>query len=52
MRPVAVALAALVVASSVEAQAANPRFGRWKRKSEAPPPASNVMTYEPFGDAG
>jgi hypothetical protein len=23
----------------------NPRFGRWKLKSDAPPPASNIMTY-------
>jgi hypothetical protein len=36
----------------VSAQNSNPRFGKWKLKSEAPPPASNVMTYEPFGDKG
>ena len=49
---IAVALATLVVASSAQAQAANPRFGQWKLKSDAPAPASNVMTYEPFGAAG
>jgi len=35
-----------------EAQPANPRFGRWKLKSDAPPPASNIMTYEPHGASG
>ncbi len=34
------------------AQNQNPRFGKWKLKSDAPPPASNVMTYEPFGAKG
>jgi hypothetical protein len=33
------------------AQAPNPRFGKWKLKSDAPP-TSNVMTYEPFGGTG
>lgn len=37
--------------SSVEAQS-NPRFGRWLLKSDAPAPASNIMTYEPFGAGG
>jgi hypothetical protein len=36
----------------VEAQQANPRFGRWLLKSDAPAPASNIMTYEPFGASG
>jgi hypothetical protein len=44
----------LVVAVSltglVAAQPANPRFGKWKLKQE--PPAINIMTYEPSGDAG
>jgi creatinine amidohydrolase len=30
------------------AVASNPRFGRWKLKSDAPAPASNIMTYEPY----
>jgi hypothetical protein len=34
------------------AQATNPRFGRWQLKSDAPPPASNIMTYEPLGATG
>jgi hypothetical protein len=36
----------------VSAQPTNPRFGRWKIKSDAPPPSSNIMTYEPFGAKG
>jgi hypothetical protein len=38
--------------SFVSAQQPNPRFGRWKLKSDAPPPSSNIMTYEPFGGKG
>ena len=30
----------------------NPRIGKWKMKSTAPAPASNVMTYEAFGQHG
>ena len=49
----AAACAALVVVlAPAAAQEANPRFGRWKLKSDAPPPASNIMTYEPFGGTG
>ncbi len=29
-----------------------PRFGKWKLKSEAPAPQSNIMTYAPYGDHG
>ena len=39
-------------ATPIAAQTANPRFGRWLLKSEAPAPTSNIMTYEPFGAAG
>lgn len=46
------ALVLLSGAAPVQAQIANPRFGRWKLKSDAPAPASNVMTYEAFGAAG
>jgi hypothetical protein len=45
----AIALAAI---TSAHAQESNPRFGRWKLKSDAPAPQSNIMTYEPFGSAG
>lgn len=30
----------------------NPRFGKWKLKSDNPPPFLNIMTYEPYGDGG
>src|SRR5262249_25465669 len=50
----AASLGALVlIASALDAaQKPNPRFGKWKLKSDAAPPASNVMTYEPFGATG
>ena len=41
-----------LLAGDLSAQNQNPRFGKWKLKSDAPPPASNIMTYEPFGDKG
>jgi hypothetical protein len=50
---VSIAIAAVLatsVAGAVETK--NPRFGRWKLKSDDPPPASNIMTYEPYGDGG
>ena len=45
-------LAIVVLAGSAAAQAANPRIGKWKLKQDAPPPALNIMTYEPFGQGG
>jgi hypothetical protein len=30
----------------------NPRYGHWKLKSNAPPPQSNVMTYEAWNGTG
>ena len=44
--------AVLVTVTNTFAQASNPRFGVWKLESTAPPPSSNVMTYEPYGDDG
>jgi hypothetical protein len=44
--------AGVLVALSASAQNSNPRFGVWKLQSDAPPPQSNVMTYEPWGDNG
>jgi creatinine amidohydrolase len=38
-------------APAAAATAANPRFGRWKLKSDNPS-STNVMTYEPFGGTG
>jgi hypothetical protein len=49
---VAAVLTLAVAVAGLSAQAKNPRFGKWKLKSEAPPPSSNVMTYEPFGAKG
>jgi hypothetical protein len=46
------AIAAAWLATAVSAQTPNPRFGKWKLKSDAPAPASNVMTYEPYNGKG
>jgi hypothetical protein len=47
------ALAMIALAgNAVSAAEENPRFGKWKIKSDAPAPASNIMTYEPFGKHG
>ena len=40
------------LAAQTPAPAANPRFGDWKIKSDAPPPTSNIMTYEPYNGTG
>jgi hypothetical protein len=42
----------MLLAGLVSAQTQNPRFGKWKYKSDAPPPTSNIMTYEPIGAKG
>jgi hypothetical protein len=39
------------VVASLSAQT-NPRYGKWKLKSDAPAPQSNVMTYEPYHGNG
>ena len=51
-RGIGIAIGTVIAAVTVQAQVANPRFGQWKLKSEALAPASNVMTYEPFGASG
>jgi hypothetical protein len=51
-RLVGLCAALALVAATASAQGSNPRFGKWKLKSEAPAPASNIMTYEPFGAKG
>jgi hypothetical protein len=48
----AVCAACVSGAVALSAQSANPRFGKWKLKSDAPPPQSNIMTYEPLGADG
>jgi hypothetical protein len=53
MKKKACAIAVFVLAAaSASAQAPNPRFGKWKLKSDAPAPASNIMTYEPYNGKG
>ena len=41
-----------VAGGHLRAQDTNPRFGVWKLKSDAPPPAINIMTYESYGEGG
>lgn len=52
----AAALAALLLAtgdlSAQAADAGSSRYGVWRMRSDAPPPYSNVMTYEPYGEGG
>lgn len=49
----ACATLAATAAADLSAQQAGPaRYGVWRMRSDAPPPASNVMTYEPWGDGG
>ena len=45
-------LALLLAVPAAAQDAATPRYGVWKIRSDAPPPAQNIMTYEPYGDAG
>jgi hypothetical protein len=42
----------LCTTAAVEAQDGASRMGRWKLRSDAPAPTSNIMTYEPFGSGG
>ena len=50
--PLGIAIAVFAVAINVFAQESNPRFGVWKLASNAPPPSSNIMTYEPYRATG
>lgn len=51
MVSIGIAVAAVTWVAAA-AQTTNPRFGKWKMKSDDPPPALNIMTYEPHGDGG
>ena len=42
----------MLFAAMAAGQDKNPRYGRWKLKSDAPAPSSNIMTYEPAGAKG
>ena len=46
------AVAALVFFANDASAQGESRFGQWKMQSDAPPPASNIMTYEAWGDGG
>ncbi len=48
----AIAAVALVASTGSAQKPANPRFGHWKIKSDAPAPTSNIMSYEPIGAKG
>ena len=52
LRRTLLAALAAAVAAAAAGQVTNPRFGRRKMKSDAPPPALNIMTYEPYGEGG
>ena len=50
MRKLALITSSVVtLAVAIAAQGSNPRYGKWKLKSDAAAPQSNVMTYEPIG---
>ncbi|MBI3491904.1 MAG: hypothetical protein HY047_09005 [Acidobacteria bacterium] len=51
-RTIGSTLTVALLAAIAFAQAANPRIGKWKLKQDAPPPALNIMTYEPFATGG
>ncbi len=52
MRRGCAVLALILVAATASPQPPNPRFGKWKLKSDAPAPTSNIMTYEPYNGKG
>ncbi len=41
-----------MVAAAASQENPNPRFGKWKLKSDRPAPYLNIMTYEPYGGGG
>jgi hypothetical protein len=47
-----IAVVALLVAGVSAQTKSNPRYGKWKLKSDAPAPQSNIMTYEPYNGTG
>lgn len=46
------ALLALIASPADAAAQGESRFGQWRMQSDAPPPASNIMIYEPWGEGG
>ena len=53
-KPLSLALLIVMACSTGESRGEvdNPRFGVWQMDSDAPPPAINIMTYEPYGENG
>jgi hypothetical protein len=51
---IVLAIAAAGVPAPLDAQAGNPRYGKWRLKPTEPnaPPSTNVMVYEPFNNTG
>src|ERR1700687_3065299 len=45
-------VASLFLLNAAWAETPNPRFGKWKLKSTAAAPTSNIMTYEPSRKRG
>ena len=45
-------MALAMTAAAASQESSNPRFGKWKLKSDRPAPYLNIMTYEPYGDGG
>jgi hypothetical protein len=52
MKRVCAVLVLVLTAASASTQPSNARFGKWKLKSDAPAPTSNIMTYEPHNGKG
>lgn len=47
-----IAIGALALSAHAVSGQGESRFGQWRIQSDAPPPTSNIMTYEPWGDGG
>ena len=52
LAPGIIAVIAMLTTAGSAQTPANPRYGKWKLKSDAAPPTSNVMTYEPYEGKG
>ena len=48
MRKLALITVASLLTVGLSAQPSNPRYGKWKLKSDAPAPQSNIMSYDPI----
>jgi len=50
--PALLVTAAIAFGASAASAQGESRFGQWRMQSDAPPPSSNIMTYEAWGDGG